>query len=127
MRTFLMILIAFAGTTAVTGGLLMIAYPDGTALGLTKDLLEGTSLKNFFIPGVILTIIGMVNTGAFLTHYQKHNNQYNWSVAGGALFCSWIVTQVIIIQLVSWLYFFYFLCGLLIVLMSYQLKEKQAA
>ncbi|MFT3823992.1 MAG: hypothetical protein QM731_08725 [Chitinophagaceae bacterium] len=127
MRTFLIVLIAFAGLTCMVCGLLMTAYPTGELLGLSTDLLQGTSLKNFLVPGFILTLVGVVNTSALLAHLQKSRNRYNWSIASGSLLCIWIVTQMVMIQVANLLQLLYFLCGLLIVLMSYQFRGKWAA
>jgi len=126
MRTLLFILISFVGLTAAICGLLMISYPDGRALGLVPDILEGTFFNNFLIPGIILAIVGSINVAAVFSNMQRSNNRYNWSLAGGVLISGWIIAETILIPAIHWLQFIYLVSGILIILISYQLKGKWA-
>lgn len=127
MRTLLLILVAFIGLTATTCGLLMIAYPLGSAMGLSIDMLRPTIVKDFLIPGILLTIVGIINMGAVFAAIQRSRNRYNWSLAAGMLVCIWVVAEVILLQAVHWLQVVYLFTGILIVLLSYQFKGKWAA
>ncbi len=106
--------------------MLMISYPDGRVLGLVPDILEGTFFKNFFIPGIILTIVGGINIAAVFSNMQRSDNRYNWSLAGGVLISGWIIAETILISAIYWLQFVYLVSGILIILISYQLKGKWA-
>ena len=47
MKLFLFILLSFISVTAILSGLMMIGYPDGSALSLSLSLLDGNPFKNF--------------------------------------------------------------------------------
>lgn len=126
MRLLHFLLVGFVGLTASICGLLLIVYPDGSIFQMTPTLLEGTFLKSFLTPGIILTLIGGINMVAVFTNIHQSRNRYNWSVAGSVLLCGWIITQVLIIQSIHWLQFVFMTTGILIILLSFQLKGKWA-
>ena len=127
MKTILFILVSFIALTATFSGILMITNPDGGILNLPLSLLDGTPFKNFLIPGIILTIVvGGVNLLAVFYNIQRHANRYNWAMAGGIVVCGWIFAQMILIHAVHWLHFLYLGIGMLIILLTYQLKGKWA-
>jgi hypothetical protein len=126
LKTLLFILISFVALTAFICGLIMVSNPDGKALGLDFILLKDTPFKNFLIPGIFLTIVGIVNLIAVFFNIKRHNNRYNWALAGGVIICGWIVVQMILIQILYWPQFFYLAIGVLIILVAYGLKGKWA-
>ena len=124
MKTLLFILIAIISITATSSGLMMISDPGGQALNLPISLLENTPFKDFRIPGILLTIIGVINLFAVFYNMRRHTKRYNWALAGGILISGWIIIQMILIQSFHWLHFAYLLAGILIMLISVQLKGK---
>ena len=127
MKTILFVLVSFIAITATFSGILMITNPDGGILNLPLSLLDGTPFKNFLIPGIILTIVvGGVNLLAVFYNIQRHANRYNWAMAGGFVVCGWIFAQMILIHAAHWLHFLYLGIGMLIILLTYQLKGKWA-
>jgi len=104
--------------------MLLITYPDGSVFQLSPILLQGTFFKNFFIPGILLTMVGSINMAAVFSTMQRSRDQYNWSLAGGILICGWIIVQIIMIQTFYWLQFLYLSVGVLVILLSIQLKGK---
>ena len=127
MKSLLFLLISFIAVTSVLSGLLMISNPDGGILNLPLVLLNGTPFKNFLIPGILLTtIVGGVNLLAVFHNIQRHDNHYNWAIAGGIMISGWIIGQMIIIQAAHWMHFLFLGVGILIILLAYQLKGKWA-
>jgi hypothetical protein len=51
MKPVLVILNAFLALTAIGGGALLMAAPDGSLLDMPVEMLSKTPFKNFFIPG----------------------------------------------------------------------------
>ena len=102
----------------------MISDPKGQAFNLPTRLLENSPFNDFIIPGILLTIIGAINLFAVFFHMQRQFNRYNWSMAGGVLVSGWIVIQMILVQDFYWLHFVLLLAGILIMLISLQLKGK---
>jgi uncharacterized membrane protein len=79
------------------------------------------------IPGILLTlIVGGINLIAVLFNMQRYSNRYNWAMAGGFIISLWILVQLLLIHAVHWLHFIYLGIGVLIILISYQLKGKWA-
>jgi hypothetical protein len=126
MKTLLFILVSFVAVTATISGLIMISNPDGKVMGLLLNVLDATPFKNFMVPGIALTTVGVINILAVFFNMQRHINRYNWAMAGGVMICGWIIVQLILIQTLHWLQFFYLGVGLLITLIAYQLKGKWA-
>ena len=102
----------------------MISDPKGQAFNLPTRLLENSPFNDFIIPGILLTIIGAINLFAVFFNMQRQFNRYNWSMAGGVLVSGWIVLQMILVQDFYWLHFVLLLAGILIMLISLQLKGK---
>jgi hypothetical protein len=126
MKTLLFILISFVGITAFICGFMMISRPDGTTLGLSVDILNNTFFNSFFLPGLFLTAVGLVNLIAVFFNIKRHAQRYNWAIAGGILIIGWIVVQKILINDSSLLQYLYLSIGMLILLVAYQLKGKWA-
>lgn len=127
MRTILFILVSFIAVTATLSGLLMISNPDGGVMNLPLGLLELTPFKDYLIPGILLTVIvGGVNLLAVFYNLQRSRSRYDWAIAGGVIICGWIIVQIILISTVHWLHIIYFIIGLAIILVAYQLKGKWA-
>ncbi len=124
LKTLLFILVAIIGITATSSGLMMVSDPGGQALNLPMSLLENSPFKNFIMPGILLTIIGVINLFAVFYNIQRHSKRYNWAMAGGILICGWIIIQMILIQSFHWLQYAYLLAGVLIMLIFVQLKGK---
>ncbi len=119
-------LLCFIALTTVICGVIMIYQPGGQTMGLPLSILDTTMFKNFLIPGILLTAVGLVNSMAVFYNIQRHPNRYNWAIAGGVMMCGWIIVQMILIQTFYWLQFFYLGIGLLVILIAYQLKGKWA-
>ncbi len=126
MKTLLFILISFVGIAAFICGLMMINRADGTTLGLSVEILHNSLFKNFLLPGVFLTTIGLVNLIAVFYNIKRHAQRYNWAIASGILIIGWIVVQKILINDSSLLQYLYLSIGMLILLVAYQLKGKWA-
>ena len=56
IKIILVFLLAINGITATYGSLNLMAYPDGSALGLPMELLSKTPFESYFLPGLILLV-----------------------------------------------------------------------
>jgi hypothetical protein len=126
LKTLLFILVSFTAVTAFICGLIMVSNPDGKAMGLSLNVLGETPFKDFLIPGIFLTSVGVLNFIATFLNIQRNKNRYTWALAGGIILCGWIMVQLILIQTLHWLQFVYLGVGLLTILTAYQLKGKWA-
>lgn len=127
MKTILFLLSSFIALTSLISGLFMISDPNGDVLSLSTTLLSGTPFKTFLIPGILLTlVVGIPNLLAVFYNMQRHAMRYKWATAGGVAVCGWILVQLILLNTLYWLHFLYFAIGVMIILVSYQLKGKWA-
>lgn len=127
MKLFLFLLTAFVALTAITCGALLMSYPNGSLFNMSTILLKGTPFDNFFVPGFILCIVvGGTNLVAVILNMQTHPQRYNWSIAGAVVLIGWVVVQMLLIAVLHWLQFVYLGIGLMILLLSWQLKGKWA-
>lgn len=125
MKLFLFILLSFISVTAILSGLMMISYPDGSALNLSPGLLEGTPFKNYMVPGILLVIfVGIINLLAVFYNMKRDPKRYTWALTGGIMICVWIITQMILIRSFQWLHIVYLAMGVVVILISFQLKGK---
>lgn len=127
MKSILFILVSFIAVTSLLSGIVMISNPDGSILNLSPGLLNGTPFKDFKIPGILLAVIvGGINLLAVFFNLKRQSNRYNWALAGGLVIYGWIIIQMILIGAFHWLHILYLIIGVLIILISYQLKGKWA-
>jgi hypothetical protein len=125
MKTILFILIGFVALTASISGLLLMSNPDGAVLQLSLKLLEKTAFHDYFIPGIMLTIlVGSTNLFTVWLLIRRDPTAYNWSLAAGIILCAWVIAQIIVLRAVHWMHFMYFVIGLMIALLAFQLKGK---
>lgn len=127
MRLALLILISFVALTALPSGLLLMYYADGSALGLSPDLLVATPFKSYFVPGLILALI--VGGSSLMTLFLVMNQSpfsYRFALISGIFLVIYILAEFIIFPYHHWLQGLYLGAGLLIALASYQLLGKAA-
>ena len=127
MKLLLFLLTAFVALTAIVCGALLVSYPDGTVFNMSTALLKGTPFSNYFAPGLILCIVvGGTNLVAVLLNMQTHPLRYNWAIAGAVMLIGWVIIQMLLIAVLHWLQFVYLGIGLMMILLSWQLKGKWA-
>ncbi len=125
MKSLLFLLVSFIAVSALLFGILMVSVPDGSILNLPINILQGSTFKDFQIPGlVLLLIIGGINIMAIFYNLQRAPSRYNWSMLGGFLVIGWIAFQIVFIKSVVWFNSIYLVAGVLIILISIQLKGK---
>lgn len=114
MKKLLGVILGFTGVSAIICGALLIAYPDGSALGLPLYLLEPSPFNDFFIPGIVLTfVVGGSQLYALISNARRAGSR-NYSVEiAGILLGGWIVVQMIMIRQISWLHLIYLSIGAL--------------
>ena len=127
MKMFLYVLLTFVAITSIVSGLLLVASPDGSTFSMSTALLKATPFSNFLFPGLVLCIIvGGANLVALIRNLQSHPLRYNWTIAGGIVLVGWTVVQMFLIGVSHWLQFVYLGVGLMILLLTWQLKGKWA-
>ena len=127
MRILLILLTLFTGITALAGGLMLMLWPDGSAMQLPLGQLNAPLFSNYLIPGVILFfVVGGMNMAALVAILRKKQGRYNLSMVAGVMIIGFIIGELLFVSELHWLQFLYLGIGLLTVLTAYQLKGKWA-
>jgi hypothetical protein len=118
-RTTLFSLQAFVALTAIPGGIVLMASPDGSAIGLTLELLAASPFTSYSIPGIFLALVvgGTAVLGSVLV-YRAHPAERVASLATGSVLMGWIVAQCFFLQAIIPLHLLFFALGLSIAVLA---------
>jgi hypothetical protein len=102
-RLILLFVLAYEGLGGILGGILLVMAPDGRLMNIPTEILHG-SFPDFYIPGLILTAMGILTSFAFIIVFQK--NRYDWLMSGLSLvgFTIWFAVEIVILQEIHWLH-----------------------
>ncbi len=83
-------------------GLLAVA-PDGRLMDMPVEILHGF-FPNFFIPGLILIALGILNCAAFVAVWRR--TRTDWLFAGLALggLIVWFTVEIVVLGELHWLH-----------------------
>ena len=131
---WLLIVLQFLlGLGALISGAMMIAFPDGSLFQMPLSMLKYSPFSNFLIPGIILfTTVGVFPLAVAYSLWRKPTwrwpealnpaKQLHWSwaasLAAGVIVLIWISVQLLMIRAVSFLHPFYYIWGLLLILLT---------
>lgn len=101
-RRVLLSILAIEGVGGISGGLSLILSPNGDFMNMPTRILHGV-FPDFFIPGIILFGLGILNILAFILVFIK--NKYNWVFAGIAFvgFVIWFAVEILVLREIHWL------------------------
>ncbi len=118
-RRPLQALLLFNGLSALFGGSVLVAAPDGSILGMPLLLLATTPFADFLLPGLILfTVLGVGSSIGWMLVYRRHPWATRWVQMVGTATIVWIVTQMIMLRGVSFLHVIYITVGILLILLA---------
>lgn len=114
------------GIGAVPVGLAMIISPDGSLVQMSTDMLAGSPLSSFVIPGILLLLINGAGNivSSILCFRRMPAGAFTAMVLGFALII-WIYVQVSWLGAVSWLQPLYFAVGVAILALEIVLRELE--
>jgi hypothetical protein len=102
-RILLLFIIAYEAAGCLAGGIMLAAEPDGRLMVMPVEILNG-AFKDFFIPGLILVGLGVLNTLAFFHILRK--TRLSWIMAALALggLNIWFWIEIAILGEIHWLH-----------------------
>jgi len=106
------ILQAFVALGALPCGVLLMIYPDGSALKIPLSMLRGSPFASFFWPGLILFAVnGIGQAMAAVLSFRRHRFCGLAGAVMGLGLMIWIFVQVSLIGGGHWLQYLYFALG----------------
>jgi hypothetical protein len=102
-RIILLTVLGYEGAGGLLGGALLTAAPDGRLMDMPVSIMHGT-FRDFLIPGIILSGLGILNVFAFYSVFRRLAS--DWLIGGLALggFIIWFVVEIAILQELHWLH-----------------------
>lgn len=103
IRITLLTVLGYEALGCLTGGVLLVAAPDGRYMDMPVDIMNGV-FSNFLIPGIILFGLGILGSFAFFSVLKKKPD--DWFLAGLTLggLLIWFIVEIIILQELHWLH-----------------------
>lgn len=118
---FLLLLHAVTAVNAIGGGI----YGINGAEQVPASWLQGSPFTSYFIPALfLLLVIGGSCIISFVLLLKKKKKAPVFSFLTGIILAAWILIQVRWIGFVSFLQPLVFVIALLIVLLSYRMRDK---
>jgi small-conductance mechanosensitive channel len=129
----LLVLLAFLGVGALGGGAFLLIDPSGTSMQWSLEALSGSPFQNYLIPGLLLfTVFGVGSVvvmvalplrpkwsfAASLTRFTGKHWTWSATFVIGLGQMIWIITQVLMVSISSWLQPVCAVTGVLIVLLT---------
>ena len=124
MKAMLTFLVAIVALLATLAGLFMVNFPSGGVFGLNHQFLSELGLRDYFVPGLLLTTIGVVSIVAFFSLTHSYHNQFRWSISAGSLFLFYVLLSLLMSQSNYGFQLILLGAGIMIVFMSLQLRGK---
>jgi hypothetical protein len=102
-RFILMAVLAIEGLGGILGGSLLVIAPDGHLMQMPVGIMHGT-FADFFIPGLILTGMGLLTSAAFFAVLRR--SQIDWLLSGLSLvgYTIWFTVEIAILRELHWLH-----------------------
>lgn len=119
VKTILIALLAMNAMTATYGGLNLMLITDGSGLGLPLELLANTPFDSYFLPGLILLLSNGLSSIFIGWIFLTHSRHSYWMVnAQGFMLVTYIVVQVMMIDVIVPLHLICGGAGLLMILLG---------
>lgn len=127
MRPLLLIMLIFIFLSSFFAGTWMMIDYSGIRAGFERSLLASTPFRDFFLPGVfMILLISLPSLTAALFVITQKPQAASQGIVSGSLLIFWIITQLILVPGYMGLSILYLILGILILLVSLQLRGKMA-
>ena len=124
LKYIALLLLALNAIGAFLGGMPMIAYPDGSANGISLSYLEHSPFNDYFIPGIVLVFCnGVLSLLVFIGLIFNVRHHAWWVMGQGFVLCGWIEVQMIMLREVNFLHVAFGLIGITLIFLGRYLKR----
>jgi hypothetical protein len=102
-RTMLLVVLGYEAIGTLAGGCFLLAAPDGHLMNIPVEVLHGF-FTDFFIPGLLLIGLGILNSFAFVAVWRRRRT--DWLFAGLALggMTVWFGIEIAVLGEIVWLH-----------------------
>lgn len=102
-RIFILAILAYEAAGCLLGGVLLMITPNGHTMNMPVRIMHGV-FADFWIPGMLLFVLGIINTTAFFVNVRKSPfyHFYTFLAIGGLLGWFWI--EIAILRQLHWLH-----------------------
>ncbi len=116
---------AFTAIGAIPAGYGMLMDTTGEGLGMSADILSGSPLDSFLLPGLFLLLVnGFANIAGAVLSFTKNRYAGHSGLILGIALTLWIIIQVWWISLSSILQPLYLIIGLVNTWLGWKLIRK---
>lgn len=123
IRNVLGVLLAIVAVNAFGGGI----YGMVGAPGVPTDLLDGSAFSTYFVPGLVLfTVVGGMFALAAVGVFAQSPLARPAAIGAAVIALGWLVVQIAVIGVVSWLQPATALAALAVFVLAWQLQPWSA-
>ncbi len=121
-RGQLAMLCLVTGITAIAGGMLLVARPDGALVRIPTSALAHSPFSSFLVPGLLLLAVGISNAAAGLLVLRDALRANESAFAAGAMLLGWIVTEMVMLRTIHVPQIVY--CAAAVILMNEAVRRR---
>jgi hypothetical protein len=102
-RVALLIVLGYEALGCLAGGVFLTGWPDGRVMQMPVEIMHGF-FSDFFVPGLILFGLGVLNTIAFFTVLRRAKSAWLYAWLASAGLAIWFIAEILILQELHWLH-----------------------
>ena len=126
IRILAITLLFLNGFSAVAGGVGLIGDPTGKSLGWSTDMLQHSPFNDFLVPGLVLFAgNGLLSIAIAVMTIKRRRYHAALIIIQGMFLCSWIIIQMVMLQLYHPLHLTCGGIGILLILCGYLLSQNR--
>ncbi len=95
-RIVLLTVLGYEALGCLSGGAFLVAAPNGALMNMPAEIMRGF-FADFFVPGLLLLGLGLLNVAAFVAVWRR--SDIDWVLAGMALggLTVWFLVEIVVV------------------------------
>ncbi len=94
--------------------------------GLSLSPLAYTPFENYFLPGLLLTmLVGGISLVALVLQLQQLKAAFPWTLLSAIISIVWLIIQMNLLREFQWIQWVLILIGFLLIMVSLQIKHRE--